>query len=96
MTRAHSMKMVAEAVQFADQNIMLGHGCEMPQQCEMLGDQSIMFGLQVMKLRSPSFPHLMPLLLGKKLNDGRKNGELWWFRRDCATSRNAFSFVEFA
>ena len=41
-------------------------------------------------------PHLMPARLGKKLNDGRKNGDLWWLRPYRKTSRNGHSLDEFA
>ena len=34
-------------------------------------------------------PHLMPARLGKKLNDGRKNGDLRWLRPEHAGSVHA-------
>ena len=50
------------------------------------GDQGIMFGTSVMRLRSPC-----QLVWGRSGTNGRKNGDLWWLRpracRECTSAR---------
>ena len=49
-------------------------------------DQSIMFGYASDETEDAmQITHLMATRLGKKLNDVRKNGELWWLRPDGKT-----------
>ena len=55
-------------------------------------DQYVMFGTSTILLLL-----LMPIRSGKKLNDGRKNGDLWWLcppaGRECASARMIIDVV---